>query len=57
MSSERLSFDAAIASGIGQWGAIQSVAPSLGVERIRSLRVRYYIDRAFAAFAREPNRA
>ena len=49
--------DASIASGIGQWGAIQSVAPSLGVELIPiNAREVTTIDRAVAAFAREPNR-
>ena len=49
--------DASIASGIGQWGAIQSVAPSLGVELIPiNAREVTTIERAVAAFAREPNR-
>jgi putative tryptophan/tyrosine transport system substrate-binding protein len=45
-----------IASGIGQFGAIQSVAPSLGVE-VTPLDVRDAdeIERAITAFAREPN--
>ena len=48
--------DPAIAQGIGQFGAIQSVAPSLGVE-ITPINVRDpgEIERALAAFAREPN--
>ena len=48
--------DAAIASGIGQFGAIQSVAPSLGVE-VSPVNVRdaAEIERAVAAFARSPN--
>ena len=46
----------AIASGIGQFGAIQSVAPSLGVE-VTPLGVRDAdeIERAITAVAREPN--
>jgi putative ABC transport system substrate-binding protein len=48
--------DAAIAAGIGQFGAIQSAAPSLGVE-VSALNVRDAgeIERAFAAFARSSN--
>jgi len=48
--------DAAVASGIGQFGAIQSVAPSLGVE-LSPVNVRdaSEIERAVAAFARSPN--
>jgi len=48
--------DAAVAAGIGQFGAIQSVAPSLGVE-LRPVNVRdaAEIERAVAAFARSPN--
>jgi putative tryptophan/tyrosine transport system substrate-binding protein len=48
--------DAAIASGIGQFGAIQSVAPSFGVE-LSPVNVRDApeIERAVAAFARSPN--
>jgi putative ABC transport system substrate-binding protein len=48
--------DPAIAAGIGQFGAIQSVAPSLGVE-VSPLNVRDpgEIERAFAAFARSSN--
>jgi putative tryptophan/tyrosine transport system substrate-binding protein len=48
--------DAAIAAGIGQFGAIQSAAPSLGVE-VRPLHVRDAgeMERAFAAFARSSN--
>ena len=48
--------DAAIASGIGQWGAIQTAAPSFGVE-LRPVDVRdaSEIERAIAAFARSPN--
>ncbi len=43
-------------SGIGQFGAIQSAAPSLGVE-VSPVNVRDAgeIERAFAAFARSPN--
>ena len=48
--------DPAIASGIGQFGAIQAVAPSLGVE-VSPVDVRDAgeIERAVAAFARAPN--
>ncbi len=48
--------DPAIASGIGQLGAIQSVAPSFGVE-VSPINVRDAgeIERAVAAFARSPN--
>ena len=48
--------DPAIASGIGQFGAIQAVAPSLGVE-VSPVNVRDAgeIERAVAAFARSPN--
>jgi ABC-type uncharacterized transport system substrate-binding protein len=48
--------DPAIASGIGQFGAIQSVAPSFGVE-LTPVNVRdpSEIERAVSAFARSPN--
>ena len=48
--------DPAISTGIGQFGAIQSVAPSLGVE-ISPVNVRDAgeIERAIAAFARSSN--
>ena len=48
--------DPTIAAGLGQWGAIQSVAPSLGVE-LRPLGVRDAgeIERAITAFAHSPN--
>jgi putative ABC transport system substrate-binding protein len=48
--------DPAIAQGIGQFGAIQSVAPSLGVE-VSPVDVRDApeIERAVTAFARQPN--
>ena len=48
--------DAAVASGIGQFGAIQSVAPSFGVE-LSPVNVRdaAEIERAVTAFARSPN--
>jgi putative ABC transport system substrate-binding protein len=48
--------DPAIASGMGQWGAIQSAAPSFGVE-LRPVNVRDAgeIERAIAPFARAPN--
>jgi ABC-type uncharacterized transport system substrate-binding protein len=48
--------DAAIAAGAGQLGAIQSVAPSFGVELSPvSVRDAGEIERAVAAFARESN--
>ena len=48
--------DPAIPSGIGQFGAIQAVAPSLGVE-VSPVNVRDAgeIERAVAAFARSSN--
>jgi putative ABC transport system substrate-binding protein len=48
--------DAAIPSGTGQWGAIQSVAPSFGVE-LRAIDVHDAgeIERTITAFARTPN--
>ena len=48
--------DAAITAGIGQWGAIQSVAPSVGVE-VSPVNVRDAgeIERALAAFGRASN--
>ncbi len=48
--------DPAITSGIGQWGAIQTAAPSFGVE-VSPVNVRDpgEIDRAIAAFAHSPN--
>ena len=48
--------DPAVATGVGQLGAIQSVAPSLGVE-LRPLGVRDAgeIERAITAFAHSPN--
>ena len=48
--------DAATPSGMGTWGAIQSVAPSFGVElRPVSVRDAGEIERAVAAFARSAN--
>jgi putative tryptophan/tyrosine transport system substrate-binding protein len=48
--------DPTIATGIGQFGAIQSVAPSHGVElRPVDLRDPREIESTFTAFAREPN--
>jgi putative ABC transport system substrate-binding protein len=48
--------DAAITAGTGQWGAIQSVAPSFGVElspvNVRDARE---IERAVTAFAQSSN--
>ena len=46
----------AIASGIGQFGAVQAVAPSLGVELSPvDVRDAGEIERAIIAFARAPN--
>jgi len=48
--------DAALAAGTGQFGAIQSVAPSLGVELTPvNVRDAAEIERAVAAFARSSN--
>ena len=48
--------DAAVASGTGQWGAIQTAAPSFGVEVSPvNLRDAGEIERAIAAFAGSPN--
>jgi putative tryptophan/tyrosine transport system substrate-binding protein len=48
--------DVAIASGTGQWGALQSVAPSFGVELSPvNMLDAGEIERAVAAFARSPN--
>ena len=48
--------DLAISAGIGQWGAIQAVAPSLGFELSPiSVRDTPEIERAVSAFARSPN--
>jgi putative tryptophan/tyrosine transport system substrate-binding protein len=48
--------DSTIAAGIGQFGAIQSVAPSFGVELTPiGLRDAGEIERAVAAFARSSN--
>ena len=49
--------DPALSTGVGQFGAIQSVAPSLGVE-VTPINVRDSgdIERDVAAFARAPNR-
>ena len=48
--------DPAISSGIGQFGAIQAVAPSLGVEVSPiNMRDAGEIERGVAAFARASN--
>jgi ABC-type uncharacterized transport system substrate-binding protein len=48
--------DPAIASGIGMWGAIQSVAPSFGVELSPvDVRATGEIESGIGAFAREPD--
>jgi putative ABC transport system substrate-binding protein len=48
--------DPAITAGIGQWGAIQAVAPSLGLD-VSPVNVRDAdeIERTITAFARAPN--
>jgi putative ABC transport system substrate-binding protein len=44
--------DPAISAGLGQWGAIQSAAPSLGLEVIPvNVRDANEIERGIAAFA------
>ena len=48
--------DAAIAAGTGEWGALQSVAPSFSVELSPvNMLDAGEIERALAAFARSPN--
>jgi putative ABC transport system substrate-binding protein len=48
--------DPAITAGIGQWGAIQSVSPSVGIEVSPvNLVDGGEIDRGLTAFARSPN--
>jgi ABC-type uncharacterized transport system substrate-binding protein len=48
--------DAAITAGIGQWGAIQAMAPSVGIEAIPvNLRDTSEIERTVADFARSSN--
>jgi putative ABC transport system substrate-binding protein len=48
--------DPAIASGIGQFGAVQAAAPSLGVELSPvDVHDEHEIERAITAFARLPN--
>jgi len=48
--------DPAITAGIGQWSAIQAVAPSLGVEVVPvNLRDSAEIERTLAMFARSAN--
>jgi putative ABC transport system substrate-binding protein len=48
--------DPAISAGIGQWSAIQAVAPSLGVEVVPvNMRDSAEIERTLAAFARSAN--
>jgi len=48
--------DPAVSSGLGQWGAIQSAAPAVGLE-VSPVNVRdtAEIERALGAFARSPN--
>jgi putative ABC transport system substrate-binding protein len=48
--------DPAISAGLGQWGAIQSAAPSLGLD-VSPVNVRdaHEIERGIAAFAGKPN--
>jgi putative ABC transport system substrate-binding protein len=48
--------DPAISAGIGQWSAIQAVAPSLGVEVVPvNMRDAAEIERTLVAFARSAN--
>jgi putative ABC transport system substrate-binding protein len=48
--------DATISAGSGQWGAIQTAAPSFGLEVTPiNLRDANEIERAVAAFARQAN--
>jgi putative ABC transport system substrate-binding protein len=48
--------DPAITGGIGQWGAVQTVAPSLGLDvSPLNLRDAGEIERIIATFARSPN--
>jgi putative ABC transport system substrate-binding protein len=48
--------DPAITGGIGQWGAVQTAAPSLGLDvSPLNLHDGAEIERAIAAFARSPN--
>ena len=48
--------DAAITAGIGMWGAIQAVAPSLGIDVTPvNMHEVAEIERAIAAFAQTPN--
>jgi putative tryptophan/tyrosine transport system substrate-binding protein len=48
--------DPAITAGIGQWGAIQSVSPSIGIEVSPiNLVEAEEIERALTSFARNPN--
>ena len=48
--------DPAIQQGIGLWGAIQTAAPSFGIEvSLVSVRDEIELERAVAAFTRSPN--
>jgi putative ABC transport system substrate-binding protein len=48
--------DPAISAGLGQWGALQTAAPSLGVELTPvNVRDAGEIERAVATFARQPD--
>jgi putative tryptophan/tyrosine transport system substrate-binding protein len=48
--------DSAITAGIGQWGAIQALAPSVGMEAVPvNVRDPAEIERTVAAFARSSN--
>jgi putative tryptophan/tyrosine transport system substrate-binding protein len=48
--------DPAITAGIGQWGAIQTAVPSLGIEPTPvNVRDAGELERAIAAFARDPH--
>jgi putative tryptophan/tyrosine transport system substrate-binding protein len=48
--------DPAVSSGLGQWGAIQTAAPAVGLEVVPvNVRDVAEIERDLAAFARSPN--
>jgi putative tryptophan/tyrosine transport system substrate-binding protein len=47
--------DPAITTGIGQWGAIQALAPSVGMEAVPVNVHAAEIERTVAAFARSPD--
>ena len=56
MTRAAVLWDPTIPAGIGQFAVIQSVAPSIGIEVTPvNMRDATEIERAVAAFAREPN--